>query len=168
MLVELGVKVCIMEDQYQFILHHQVMEKKQDVDVAVSMVTTTQKHFPSLSSCSFDKGFHSPAKQIDLASHLNEVVLPKKGKVSSEEKTNMNAPAYKKIRRQHSAVESAINALEQHDLDCCPDHGIDRFKRYVALGVLARNLQRIGTILTEKERAKLKRKERFEPHPQAA
>ena len=80
----------------------------------------------------------------------------------------MNAPAYKKIRRQHSAVESAINTLEQHGLDCCPDHGIDGFKRYVALGVLARNLQRIGTILTEKERAKLKRKERFEPHPQAA
>jgi IS5 family transposase len=39
--VELGVKVCIMEDQYQFVLHHDVMEKTQDVDVAVSMVTQT-------------------------------------------------------------------------------------------------------------------------------
>ena len=28
-LVELGVKVCIMEDQYQFILHYQVMEKSK-------------------------------------------------------------------------------------------------------------------------------------------
>ncbi len=167
-LVELGVKVCIMEDQYQFILHHQVMEKMQDVDVAVSMVTETQKHFPSLNSCSFDKGFHSPANQVDLATHLDQVVLPKKGKVSSEEKTTMNAPEYKKVRRQHSAVESAINALEQHGLDRCPDHGIDGFKRYVALGVLARNLHRIGAILTEKECSKLKRKRWFEHYPQAA
>ncbi len=28
--VELGVKVCILEDQHQFILHHQVMQNKTD------------------------------------------------------------------------------------------------------------------------------------------
>ena len=65
-------------------------------------------------------------------------------------------------------MESAINALEQHGCDRCPDHGIDGFKRYVALRVLARNLQRIGTILTGKERAELKRKQRCEPYRQAA
>lgn len=167
-MVELGVKVCIMEDQHQFILHHQVMEKLQDVDVAVSMVTQTQEHFSSLKSCSFDKGFHSPKNQVDLSYYLDQVVLPKKGKMSSEEKIKTQTPEYKKVRRQHSAVESAINALEQHGLDRCPDHGIDGFKRYVALGVLARNLQRIGFILREKERAELLRKRRREPYPQAA
>ena len=156
--VELGVKVCIMEDQHQFILHHQVMEKTQDVDVAVSMVTQTQKYFPSLGSCSFDKGFHSPSNQIELIKHLDQVVLPKKGKMTSEEKTRTNAPEYKKERRQHSAVESAINGLEQYGLDRCPDHGIEGFRRYVALSVLSRNLQRIGAILTEKERAEARRK----------
>jgi len=45
-----------------------------------------------------------------------------------------------RLRHQHSAVESAINALEQHGLDQCPDHGITGFKRYVALAVLARNI----------------------------
>ncbi len=149
-----------MEDQYQFILHHQVMEKTQDVDVAVSMVTQTQKHFPSLNACSYDKGFHSPDNQTDLAKHLDQVVLPKKGKVSSAEKIKTRTGEYRKARRQHSAVESAINALEQHGLDRCPDHGIGGFKRYVALSVLARNLQRIGAILTEKERAELRRKRR--------
>ncbi|MBL4864906.1 MAG: ISNCY family transposase [Pseudomonadales bacterium] len=167
-LVELGLKVCIMEDQYQFILHHQVMEKTQDVDVAISMVIQTQENFPSLNSCSFDKGFHSPANQTGLTQHLDQVVLPKKGHISSKEKVKTNAPAYRKVRRQHSAVESAINALEQHGLDRCPDHGIDGFKRYVALGVLARNLQRIGAILTQKEREKLKRKWPREPCRQAA
>jgi IS5 family transposase len=167
-LVELGVKVCIMEDQYQFILHHDVMEKTQDVDVAVSMVTQTQAHFPSLNSCSFDKGFHSPSNQVELSTHVDQLVLPKKGKMSAEEKLKVHAPEYKKVRRRHSAVESAVNALEQHGLDRCPDHGIDGFKRYAALGVLARNLQRIGFMLTEKERAEILRKQRREPYRQAA
>ena len=167
-LVELGLKVCIMEDQHQFILYHQVMENTQDVDIAVSMVTRTQKHFPSLNSCSYDKGFHSPANQVDLIKHLEQVVLPKKGKLSSTEKSKIRAPEYRTVRRQHSAVESAINALEQHGLDRCPDHGIDGFKRYVALGVLARNLQRIGAILTERARAEIGRKRRLEPYSQAA
>jgi len=166
--VELGIKVCIMEDQHQFILHHKVMEKSQDVEIAVSMVTETQKHFPSLNSCSYDKGFHSPANQVALVNHLEQVVLPKKGKESSEEKIRTHEPDYKRVRRQHSAVESAINALEQHGLDCCPDHGIDGFKRYVALSVLARNLQRIGAILTEKEKEEWKRKRRREPLRRAA
>ena len=156
--VELGLKVCIMEDQFQFILHHTVMEKTQDVDVAVSMVTETQKHFPSLKVCSYDKGFHSPANQKELRDYLEDVILPKKGKLSSEEKTSQHTPSFKKARRQHSAVESAINGLEHNGLDRCMDHGIEGFKRYIALAVLSRNLQRIGAILTEKERIILKRK----------
>ena len=48
-----------------------------------------------------------------------------------------------------------MNALEQHGFDRCPDHGIDGFRCYVALGVLAHNLQRLGVILTEKEHAQI-------------
>ena len=156
--VELGLKVCILEDQYQFILHHQVMEKTQDVDVAVSMIKATQKQFPSLSVCSFDKGFHSPANQNDLANYLEEVILPKKGKLSAADKNKEHAPYFRKARRQHSAVESAINALEHNGLDRCRDHGIDGFKRYVALGILSRNVKRIGFIILEKQRTELKQK----------
>ena len=36
--VELGLKVCILEDQYQFILHHEVMQQQTDDQVGVSMV----------------------------------------------------------------------------------------------------------------------------------
>jgi hypothetical protein len=46
-------------------------------------------------------------------------------------------------------VESAINALEVHGLDRCPDHAIDGFKRYVGMAVVARNLQRLGAIVRE-------------------
>ena len=58
--VELGVKVCILEDQYQFILHHQVMQQMTDDQVAVSMVAQAKQRFANLNACSFDKGFHSP------------------------------------------------------------------------------------------------------------
>jgi transposase, IS5 family len=166
--VELGLKVCVIEDQYQFILHHHVMEKTQDVDVALKVITAAQKRFPSLKACSFDKGFHSPLNQIKLAECLDEVTLPKKGKRSSEETAKEHSESFRKARRQHSAVESAIHALEHSGLDRCFDHGINGFKRYVALGVVSRNLQRVGSILVEKERALLKRMRPRERYAQAA
>ena len=52
-----------------------------------------------------------------------------------------HAPDLVALRHQHSAVESAINALEVNGLDCCLDHGIDGFKRYITLAVVARNIQ---------------------------
>ena len=43
-------------------------------------------------------------------------------------------------------------------MDRCPDHGIDGFKRYVALAIVARNIQRIGAILKNREQKFLDRK----------
>lgn len=164
--VELGVKVCILEDQYQFILHHHVMEKQTDDQIAVAMVTEAKKRFPTLNACSFDKGFHSPANQTELAQQLDQVTLPRKGKLSKERKEVEQSDAFVKARRTHSAVESAINALEVHGLDKCPDHGIEGFKRYVALAIVARNIRRIGDILwqqdVERERKAIKRKLKYQ------
>lgn len=145
--VELGVKVCILEDQHQFILHHQVIEKQSDDQVTVSMVTQAKQRFPRLNACSFDKGFHSQENQEVLKDHLELVALPRKGKLSQQAQAAQQSPEFVKARRAHSAVESAINGLEVHGLDRCPDHGIDGFKRYVALAVVARNIHRIGDIL---------------------
>ncbi|MBU3947904.1 MAG: ISNCY family transposase, partial [Proteobacteria bacterium] len=41
--------------------------------------------------------------------------------------------------------------LENHGLDRCPDHGLHGFKRYVALSVLARNIQILGHLLQQKK-----------------
>lgn len=164
--VEFGVKVCILEDQHQFILHHQVMEKQTDDQVAVSMVTEAKKRFVKLNACSFDKGFHSPDNQTQLAAHLEQVTLPKKGKLSQPAKAAEQSEAFTKARRAHSAVESAINGLDVHGLDKCPDHGIDGFKRYVALAILARNIHRIGHILWQQEQqqsAREAKRTKYEP-----
>jgi transposase, IS5 family len=156
--VELGLKVCILEDQYQFIVHHEVMQQRTDDQVAVSMVAEAKKRFPRLSACSFDKGFHSTDNQEQLKEHLELVALPRKGKLSQAARTEQQSEAFIKARRAHSAVESAINALEVHGLDMCPDHGIGGFKRYVAFAVVARNIHRIGAILWQQEQKRTKRK----------
>jgi len=43
--VELGLRVCIAEDQHQFILHHQVMEKQTDDQVAIPLVDEMKSRF---------------------------------------------------------------------------------------------------------------------------
>ena len=144
--VELGLRVCIMEDSHGFILHHQVMQKETDDKVAVSMVKDTQDKFPAFKACSFDKGFHSLDNQRRLNESLDQVVLPKKGKLSKVDKEREYADEFVQARKQHSAVESAINALQVHGLDKCLDHGIGGFERYAALAVLSRNIQKVGAI----------------------
>ena len=158
--VELGVKLCILEDQHQFILHHQVMAQQTDDQVACAMVAQAKERFPSLNACSFDKGFHSPANYIALKAHLEQLTLPRKGRLSEASKALKQTDTFVRARRAHSGVESAINALEVHGFDRCPDHGIHGFKRYVALAVVARNIHRIGAILWQCEQASKKRRQR--------
>ena len=40
--VELGVPVCVVEDQFQFILHHKILWEGSDTDIAVSIINETQ------------------------------------------------------------------------------------------------------------------------------
>jgi hypothetical protein len=159
--VELGVKVCIVEDQHQFILHHEVMQQKTDDQVAVSMVREAKKRFTKLNVCSFDKGFHSPENQRVLKEELDLVALPRKGKLSQAAQEAQQSEEFIRARHAHSAVESAINALEVHGLDMCPDHGIGGFKRYVAFAVVARNIHRIGAILWQQEQKREERKNKY-------
>jgi hypothetical protein len=145
--VELGLKVCIVEDTRGYLLHHQVMERQTDDQIAIDLIVQTQARYPNLRACSFDKGFHSPENQVELAKKLDRVVLPKKGRCNKQEQDRQDSEAFKTSRRKHSAVESGINALEVHGLDRCLDHGINGFKRYVALAVVARNIQKLGAEL---------------------
>jgi len=160
---ELGLKVCIVKDQFGFILHHRLMHNETDDRVAVPIIRETKERFEKLSSCSFDKGFHSPENQKQLAEILDRVILPRKGKLSAINKKIENSEEFRQARQKHSAVESSINALENHGLDRCPDHGLHGFKRYVALAILSRNIQIVGHIHQQKE---LKRQQRFEKRQQ--
>ena len=93
---------------------------------------------------------------------MDNVVLPRKGKLSLKAKEIEHSESFIEARRKHSAIESAINALENHALDRCPDHGLIGFKRYVALAVLARNIQILGARIQQKALRRLRRRRRTE------
>jgi len=173
--VELGLKVCIIEDQLGFVLHHQVMTQVEnnavitDDKVAVSMVRETHERFPNLRLCSFDKGFWSPVNRTQLSEVLEKVVLPKKGRLSERDRIRETDDEFIRARKQHSAVESAINALEVHGLDRCLDHGLEGFKRYVAVVIVGRNIQKLGATLIQKEKdCKTKKRQLRQSERQAA
>jgi len=155
---ELGLSVCVLKDQYGFILHHQVLEQQTDDKVAVVMAKEARDRFENLVGCSFDKGFYSPENKSQLSDILEYVILPKKGRLSAKDKEVEQSEQFVESRRQHSAVESSINALENHGLDRCLDHGLHGFKRYVALAVLARNIQILGHLIQQKELKRQKRR----------
>ncbi|MEA2011534.1 MAG: ISNCY family transposase, partial [Verrucomicrobiota bacterium] len=126
----------------------------------VPMVKDVLNHFDNFKGCSYDKGFWSPGNKKELDELLEHVVLPKKGKLSVKQKKEEYSDKFVASRKKHSAVESGINALENHGLDRCLDRGVIGFERYISLAVLARNIQKIGAILQAKELKKLKRRKR--------
>ena len=128
-----------------------------DNKVVVAIVRLAQNKFSDLKGWSFDKGFYSPGNKKDLKGRLDILVLPKKGRCNKAECEEETAEDFIRFKKKHSAVESAINGLENHGLDRCPDHGITGFKRYIGLAVLSRNLQILGALLQKRAIKKMQR-----------
>ena len=147
--VELGVPVGIAEDQYQFILYYEITWTGSDVDFAVPLVEITKELFPDFCSVSFDRGFHSPANRAHLDELLVDNALPKKGRLSKAERDREQGETFAAMRRQHPAVESAINNLEHRGLDRVRSKGREGFARSVALAVVALNVHRLGRVLRQ-------------------
>ena len=121
-------------------------------------------------SHSFDKGFYSK-ENLNLLqqSGIEEVILPKSGKLNKGEKEREGTKQFKQLRYAHSAVESNINMLEHHGLNRCVDKGLYGYKRYVGLSVLAYNLHIFGNCLIALEKQKEeKHKKKARQHKQAA
>ncbi len=155
--VELGVPVCVLEDDCGFILHHRIMWKGSDVDHAQPMVEETQFLFPSLRACSFDRGFHSPANRVRLDELLAENVLPRKGRWSKADRERESGSKFVAMRKKHPGIESKINGLEHHGLARVRAYGADGFERVVALSVVASNIHHLGRLLRRKKKEDLKR-----------
>jgi transposase, IS5 family len=148
---ELGKRVTVIEDQYGFILSHEVMNNMGDKEIVVDFIEKVKNIFPQLYSCSFDKGYWSPENKEKLE-EIIEIALPRKGRLSKEAKEYQDSDNFIQANKKHSAVESCINALENHGLDRCPDSGMKNFNRYISFAVLGRNIQKLGSVLIEKEK----------------
>lgn len=158
---ELGKRVGIIEDRTGFILNHVVLNHETDEKIALAFVRETKELYPALHSCSFDKGFWTPRNLRELEQLLDLVILPKKGRLSAADQVREESPVFRLGRKRHAAVESGISALDNHGLDRCRDHGFSGFCRYVSLAIVARNIQKLGHLLQQKEFKRQQRKERY-------
>lgn len=153
--VELGHLVLITTDQYHFIVDYKIMDGERDASQVNGLTERLKEKFGErpVFSHSFDKGFYSKENLETLQqAGIEEVVLPKKGRLNKEEKERESRKKFKQLRHQHSAVESNINMLEHHGLNRCTDKGLKGYKRCVGLSVLAYNLHQLGNILLAKEK----------------
>ena len=161
---ELGHLLLITTDQYQFIVDYKVMESEKDPAQIPPLITRIKQKFKDqkIYSQSVDKGFYSKVNYEELVkSGVQEVIMPKKGKLNKVEKQRESAKKFQQLRYAHSAIESNINMLEHHGLNRCADKGLHGYKRYVGLSVLAYNLHILGNCLIaqakEKEEKRLKK-----------
>ena len=147
---QFGRLVLIFEDASGFIPHHYVMPRDaQDQDVAVEQTRTVQQRLKDrIKELSFDRGFHSPENQEELAKIVAGVCLPKPGSKQSVEQAATESVEFHAAKQRHAGVESAIGALQSgNGLVRCRDKREDGFERYVALAVLGRNIHALGKLL---------------------
>jgi hypothetical protein len=157
--VELGKKVSVTSDQFNLIVYHRVMDEEQDRDIVVEVADDILKTYKNIDSMSFDKGHWNADNKALLELLIPRVILPKLGKLTYREQEIESGRMFKRLKNKHSAIESNINELDHRGLDRCPDRGYFRFKTYIALGVCAYNLKKIGKkILENRLKESLERK----------
>jgi hypothetical protein len=142
--VEFGKKLSITSDQFDLIVYYKIMDNEQDRDIVVEIADKVLNKYKLIDSMSFDKGHWNAENRALLELEIPRVILPKLGKCNIQEKEIENSKAFKHLKNKHSAVESNINELEHRGLDRCPDRTYPHFKTYIALGVCAYNLKKIG------------------------
>ena len=153
--IEFGHRVFIYEDQIGFIVDHEVMDKGlTDEKVAVTLFKALQQRLQNrIKVVSLDRGCWSPENLKELEKTVDVVGLPKKGKRDLEAKLREGSVSFRQARKWHPGVESAIHALiAGNGLALCRDRGAEGYRRYVALGILGRNLHSLGRILLRRLR----------------
>ncbi len=148
--VEIGKRLAVTTDQYHLIVDWHISDNQTDNQLTIPIVKRISlKH--KIQSLSVDKGFSDKKDKEVLEQTIPEVIMPKKGKRNQQEQEEESAPAYKKLKNKHSAIESNINELEHRGLDRCPDRTRKNFNRYVGFAITAYNLHKIGRkLLTDK------------------
>ena len=152
--IQFGRQALVYEDSAGFIVHHHVMLRdSQDQDVAVEQTRILQKRVDhKIEELSFDCGFHSPENQEGLQSLVDHPCLPKKGSKQSAEQMGEASVRFRQARKRHAGVESAIGAMQSgNGLKRSRDRQLIGFERYVALGILGRNLHTLGKTVIQQE-----------------
>ena len=148
--MQFGRLVLVYEDAAGFLIHCQLMPRDAgDKEVVVEQTRIVQNRFhDGIHRASFDRGFHSPKNQEELAQIVPCVCLPKPGKKQSVEQQSTASKEFLAAQQNHPGVESAIGALQSgNGLKRCRDRTEPGYERYLSLGILGRNLHTLGRLL---------------------
>jgi IS5 family transposase len=154
--IQYGHKVLVIEDAAGFICDYQVLANGVlDQDVVVPTMTKLQRRMDGkIQRASFDRAFHTPANQQQLAEIVAHPCIPKKGAISGRKQQEEATVAFRQARQHHPGVESAIGALQAgNGQERCRDKSERGYERYVGLGILGRNLHVLGKLLLVKDDA---------------
>lgn len=157
--VQFGRLAMIYEDAAGFIVHHHVLPRDaHDRDVVVEQTRLLQQRLGGrIESASFDRGFHSPENQSELAKIVNSPCLMMSGAKQAETQKATASVAFHSAQQRHSGIESAIGGLQSgNGLKRCRDRSELGFERYVALAVLGRNLHVLGKLLIARQQPQCK------------
>ena len=148
--IQYGHKVLVIEDAAGFICAYQVVTNGVlDQDVVIPAMTELQKRMGGkIKRASFDRGFHTPDNQKQLAELVAHPCIPKKGQVGGREQQEKATVEFRQARQHHPGVESVIGALQAgNGQERCRDKSKRGYERYIGLGMLGRNLHVLGKLL---------------------
>ena len=154
--IQYGHNVLVIEDAVGFVVEYRVVENGVlDQDLVVPVMKELQKRFDGkIKSASFDRAFHTPENQKALAEIVRTPCIPCKGAEKGRQQHKEATVAFRKARQNHPGIESGIGALQSgNGLKRCRDKSERGFERYVALGILGRNLQTLGKLLLAQDQA---------------
>jgi hypothetical protein len=154
--IQFGHNVLVVEDAAGFVIDYRVVAHGVlDQDLVVPVMKELQQRFGGkIQSASFDRGFHTPENQKDLAEIVRTPCIACKGSEKGRQQHKEGTVAFRQARQNHPGVESAIGALQSgNGLKRCRDRGQRGHERYVALGILGRNLQTLGKLLLAQDQA---------------
>ena len=153
---QFGHNTLVIEDAVGFVVAYRVLGKGVlDQDVVVPVMRELQERFGGkIKSASFDRSFHTPKNQQDLAELVRTPCIASKGQEKGRQQQEEGTVAFRQARQRHSGIESAIGALQAgNGLKRCRDRSEPGYERYVGLGILGRNLQTLGKLLLAQDQA---------------
>jgi IS5 family transposase len=154
--IQYGHNVLVIEDAAGFVVEYRVVDNGVlDQDLVVPVMRELQERYEGkIKSASFDRAFHTPENQQELAALVRTPCIACKGQEKGRQQQKEGTVAFRKARQNHAGVESAIGALQAgNGQKRCRDKSKRGYERYVALGILGRNLQTLGKLLLAQDQA---------------
>jgi hypothetical protein len=154
--IQFGHNVLVVEDVVGFVVDYRVVANGVlDQDLVVPVMRKLQDRFGGkIKSASFDRAFHTPENQRELAEIVGTPCIASKGQEKGRQQQEAGTVAFRKARQHHPGVESAVGALQAgNGLNRCRDRSKRGYERYVGLGILGRNLQTLGKLLLARDEA---------------